>query len=90
LYFFPEDKGDIKWIYFVFELGMPLVTYSVHFFFLLFTDEFCFLFQKSRKQPSILKYFSEICSLDDELTNDMLAGIDFEAFESSEKRPELN
>jgi hypothetical protein len=51
---------------------------------------FCFLFQNSRKQPSILNYFSEICSLDDELTNDMLAGIDFEEFESFEKRPKLN
>jgi hypothetical protein len=58
--------------------------------FLLFTDVFCFLFQNSRKQPTILNYFSEICSLDDELTNDLLAGIDFEESESFEKRPKLN
>jgi len=48
-----------------------------------------FLFQNSRKQPSILNYFSEISSLDDDVANDMLAGIDFEEFETVEKRPKL-
>ena len=49
-----------------------------------------FLFQKSRKQPSILNYFSEISSLDDEVANDMLAGIDFEESEIFEKRQKLH
>jgi len=45
--------------------------------------------QNSRKQPSILNYFSEISSLDDDVANDMLAAIDFEEFETFEKRPKL-
>ena len=49
-----------------------------------------FLFQKSRKQPSILNYFSEITSIDDELANDVLAGIDVEEFETFEKRSKLH
>uniref|UniRef100_A0A2Z5TRI1 Putative SWI/SNF-related matrix-associated actin-dependent regulator of chromatin subfamily A-like protein 1 n=1 Tax=Reticulitermes speratus TaxID=60591 RepID=A0A2Z5TRI1_9NEOP len=46
--------------------------------------------QKSRKQPSILNYFSEITSIDDELANDVLAGIDVEEFETFEKRSKLH
>jgi hypothetical protein len=48
-----------------------------------------FLFQNSRKQPTILDYFSEISSSDDDVAIDMLAGIDFEEFETFEKRPKL-
>lgn len=48
-----------------------------------------FLFQNSRKQPSILNYFSAISSSDDDAVNDMLAGIDFEEFETLEKRPKM-
>jgi hypothetical protein len=47
------------------------------------------LFQNSRKQPSILNYFSEISSSDDDVVSDMLAGIDFEEFEILEKRRKL-
>ncbi|XP_021921060.1 SWI/SNF-related matrix-associated actin-dependent regulator of chromatin subfamily A-like protein 1 isoform X2 [Zootermopsis nevadensis] len=55
-----------------------------------FLDTETTVVKNSRKQPSILNYFSDMCSLDNELTNDMLAGIDFEQFESFEKRPKLN
>jgi SWI/SNF-related matrix-associated actin-dependent regulator 1 of chromatin subfamily A len=54
-----------------------------------FLDSETSVLQNSRKQPSILNYFSEISSLDDDVANDMLAGIDFEEFETSEKRPKL-
>jgi hypothetical protein len=47
------------------------------------------LFQNSKKQLSILNYFSEISSLDDELANKMLADIDCEEFEITEKKPKL-
>jgi hypothetical protein len=48
-----------------------------------------FLFQNSRKEPSILNYFSEISLSDDEVANDMLASIDCEEFENCGKKPKL-